>query len=138
MAELRNNDGTRWDWDLGTRERGQCFPRGISWGDLDGEIEIHGHFLVVEGKRPQQSIVGGQKYAMDARVADGRVVYIVYGNPPVGIEAMQFYPKPLRVPATWETFWRACQEWATWAQAEPRPVARPSLFFPSFIVEKAA
>lgn len=138
MAALRNNDGTRWDWDLGIRGLGPCFPRGISWGDVDGEIEINGHFLVVEGKRPQQAIVGGQKYTMDARVADGRVVFVVYGNPPTGIESMQFYPQPQRFAATWETFWKACSEWADWAQAEARPASRRALFFPSFVVTVAA
>lgn len=138
MGELRNNDGTRWDWDRGTSPLGPCFPRRITWGDLDGEVEIGGHFLVVEGKRSHQSVTGGQKYAMDARVRDGRTVYVVYGNPPLEIEAMQFWPEPTRVSATWETFWRACREWADWAMLEPAPEPSPSMFFPSFVARAVA
>ena len=119
------------------RPLGPCFPRRITWGDLDGEVEINHHFLVVEGKRPQQSVTGGQKYAMDARLADGRTIYVVYGNPPTEIMAMQFWPDVQRIPATWETFWRACREWADWASQEPKPAPRPSLFFPSFAVGNA-
>jgi hypothetical protein len=138
LAELRNNDGTRWDWDKGTKHLGPCFPRRISWGDLDGEIEINGHFLVVEGKRTHQSITGGQKYSMDARLRDGRVIYVVYGDPPTDIRAMQFWPDAQRVSATWETFWHACKEWAEWAESEPRPEERHAIFFPSFVAQTAA
>lgn len=132
MAELRSNDGTRWDWDRGTRPLGPCFPRRISWGDLDGEIEINGRFLVAEGKRSHQSISGGQKYSMDARWRDGRVIYVVYGDPPLEIREMQFWPSSERFPATWETFWQACREWALWAESHPRVLPRECSFRPSF------
>lgn len=138
MAELRNNDGTRWDWDKGTRHLGPCFPRRISWGDLDGEVEINGHFLVLEGKRSHQSVVGGQKYAMDARFNDGRTIYVVYGDPPTDIRAIQFWPDTRRFPASWETFWQACREWALWAEQTDRPEARRSAFFPAFVAIGAA
>ena len=138
MAELRNNDGTRWDWDRGIKHLGPCFPRRISFGDLDGEIEINGHFLVVEGKRSGQTIDGGQRYAMDARLRDGRVIYVVYGQPPTDIQTMQFWPDIARVAATWETFHQACREWAEWAEAEARPDDRRALFFPTFAAQVAA
>jgi hypothetical protein len=138
MSKLRNNDGTRWDWDEGTAPYGPCFPRRISWGDLDGEVEINGHFLVLEGKRSHQSVTGGQKYAMDARIADGRVVYVVYGDPPLDIRAIQFWPDPRRFPATWETFWLACREWARWAEQTPRPEPHRAVFFPTFVTQQVA
>lgn len=61
MAELRNPTAARWDFDKLNREHGlSCpFPDGISFADVDIEIEINSHFLVVEGKRIGQSLESG-------------------------------------------------------------------------------
>jgi hypothetical protein len=124
MSELRNPLAPRWDWDRFLKPYGACFPRGISFGDLDGEIEIHRHFLVTEGKRMGESLSNGQRYAMDARVKDGRTVLIIYGNPPGEIMAMQHWAHgPIRS-ASWCDVWNFCKAWAQWADTEPPPAIR--------------
>ncbi len=122
MSELRNMFAYRWDFDRGLRESGwgNPFPRGITHADVDAEIEIGGHFLVIEGKRTHERLTGGQLYAMRARVEDGRTCLIVYGCPEeLRIDYLQQFPRE-RYPATWETYHRFCAAWAEWAQANSK------------------
>lgn len=56
-----------------------CFPAGVTGSDVDVMVELGGHFLVVEFKRPGVSIPIGQLRAFKALVATGRfTVVIVY------------------------------------------------------------
>lgn len=137
MAELRNPRADRWDLDRGIRELalGPCFPRGITFADLDSETEINGRYLVIEGKRGGEPLRPGQWRACRARVRDGRTVLIIYGDPPYGVRQMAAFtggPDPVRdggcVPASLRDVLAFCAAWAAWAQAQPAPPARPSSF----------
>ena len=44
----------------GTERFDDCFPRGVTIGDLDGFVELGGHFLVLEFKLGDQEIPRGQ------------------------------------------------------------------------------
>jgi hypothetical protein len=129
MSELRNLTATRWDWDKMLKPLGNPFPRGISCADVDSETEIRGRFLVLEGKRTFEQILGGQKYTMDARVRDGRTCFIVYGVPEKGIiTEMLHWGHGKRQPATVETLHEWIRRWAEWADSQPPPPTRKSEF----------
>jgi len=130
MANLRRFDAPRWDWDkyLSECRLGPYFPRGITTGDLDCEVEISGRFLVLEGKREHEALSTGQRIAMDARVKDGRTVFIVYGEPPGDIRYMKQWPDGEKVPASWAMLHSAVRQWADWAEAAGRPTPRPCWF----------
>lgn len=134
MAELRNGVATRWDWDKALRVNGflNPFPRGITHADLDCEIEIHGRFLVVEGKRTGERLSSGQFYAMNARVRDGRTVLITYGDPDAGtLTHMEHWAVADSMPADWRDYYQFCKEWADWAESQSRDTTHPSPFRPS-------
>lgn len=135
MAELRNPVADRWDFDKGFRETqlGACFPRHITFADVDTETEINGRFLVIEGKRPTETLSGGQLYANRMRVRDGRTVFVVYGQPPYEVEALQFFKFGAldgKVAASLADLHDWCQAWATWADGLELPSQRRSPFVP--------
>ena len=58
-----------------------CFPGRISFGDVDGVVEIDGHFLYLEWKPAQTTIATGQRILIERRTSDGLSTYlIVAGN----------------------------------------------------------
>lgn len=134
MAILRNKNATRWDWDryLCAEGRGPWAPRGISTGDVDAEIEINGWFLVLEGKRSQEDLSTGQRIAMKRRVADGRKVLIVRGDPDeqtiASIEVFGALDPLIIFPAGWADLHELMRCWAAWANFQPRREPRPCPF----------
>jgi hypothetical protein len=135
--ELRNPLASRWDFDRYNRERGwgSPFPDGISFADVDIEIEINSHFLVIEGKRPEDVLSKGQRRAMLARRNDGRTCIVVVGDPDTGeVVAIQTFSPERTCPATLREVWQYCHDWANWARTQPRPSERLEL---CFIQEKA-
>lgn len=42
----------------------ECFPRGIRPTDIDGMVEINGHFLFMEEKRAGAAMHDGQRFAL--------------------------------------------------------------------------
>lgn len=122
MAVLRNHLAVRWDLDLAFRAAGldTPFPRGITFADVDGETEINGQYLVMEGKRADEELSLGQAYTMDARVRDGRTCVVVYGEPPTGIVAMRVWGAK-RHPVVLDAFWSFVREWVQWAETNRRP-----------------
>jgi hypothetical protein len=137
MGELRNPAADRWDLDRGIRERRLWapFPRGITFADLDSETEIRGQYLDIEGKREGEELRPGQWKSSCARVRDGRTVLLIYGDPPHDIRQMAHFRggvDPVRrgacIPATLEDVLLFCFLWARWADEQPYPEPRPSLF----------
>lgn len=58
-----------------------CFPRRISFGDVDGVVEINGHFMYLEWKPSTAPISTGQRILIERRTADGLSTYlIIAGN----------------------------------------------------------
>jgi hypothetical protein len=128
VSRLRNPQAPRWDWDEGIEPYGACFPRGISFGDVDAEIEINRRFLVIEGKRLAEPLNKGQEIAMRQRYLDGRTILLVTRNPPLGIATIQHWPHGAVQSADWRTFHELCRRWAEWAQAQKPPPFRISTF----------
>lgn len=135
MSELRNPTATRWDFDKFFRKAGYepCFSRGVTFADVDAEIEINGHFLVIEGKRTAQNLEIGQARAMTARVRDGRVCLVVFGQPETGeVTHLQRWGnaqvQAIPIPATLEDLWKFCRAWDRWARMEVQPKSRLSNF----------
>lgn len=102
----------------------------ITFGDIDLEVEIGGHYLTIEGIRTGRWPKLGQRIAMNARARDGRVVLVIEGDPPVGIYRMGRWPldRTQMVRAGVLEFHSFCAAWARWARSQPRPAARPSAF----------
>ena len=58
-----------------------CWPRKISMGDIDGLVEIKGHFLLVEFKHPGQKVPDGQAIMFKKLVSHGNfTVLVVYAE----------------------------------------------------------
>jgi len=57
----------------------QCFPRGIAMTDLDGFVELNGHFLITEFKERAADLKDGQRRAFEAltRLSDHITVIVV-------------------------------------------------------------
>ena len=135
MGELRDGSATRWDLDRMFRRDGfRCpFTDGVSFADVDFEIERHGHFLVLEGKRSGQYLSTGQARAMQARLLTGRTCVVFWGDPDAGVVThIGYYRRYFRgsrayecvkVPATNETLWRICTDWWMWADGQAWPDA---------------
>lgn len=57
-----------------------CFPRGCVPTDLDGIIEIGGHFLVIEWKNPGGKVSGGQQWTFEDMVKlKSHTVMVLHG-----------------------------------------------------------
>lgn len=73
---------TLWDWGF----LNACFwrqgsPTRIAMTDLDGIVETHGRFLVIETKSPGKKIDRGQRLTFDAMIRTGRImVMIIWGD----------------------------------------------------------
>lgn len=51
----------------------ECFPRGITFGDIDSMVEINRHFLFIEWKVGNQEIPTGQWVALHRLASQPRV-----------------------------------------------------------------
>lgn len=134
MGVLRDRAAVRWDLDEAFQEAGLTnpFPRGITFADVDFEIEINGHFLVIEGKRDGQVLSRGQAYTMTARWRDGRTCLVIWGDPPHEVTAWQLFNETSRVPDDLAGVHAVIAAWAKWADAAERPEPRISQFLPAW------
>lgn len=87
MGELRDKTATRWDLDHMFRRDGIVgpFTDGVTFADVDFEIERNDRFLVLEGKRDGQFLSIGQRRAMAARLRTGRTCVVFWGDPDAGV-----------------------------------------------------
>lgn len=59
----------------------KAFPGMNNFGDVDGHIEICGHFLMLEWKSQPSPIPTGQRIAFERRTADkSTIVLVLAGN----------------------------------------------------------
>jgi hypothetical protein len=109
-----------------------CFPRtGIRITDIDGMVEIGGHFLFIEWKRPGSEVPDGQMKAFQRLTNHpGITVLIVWGDTTDNPTAWRVIhggdtSKPTRL--NFDQFYRSVTEWATAADsASHRVPSRPS------------
>lgn len=90
-AQLRQQGLVRFDF------LGDCLPGNAAPSDIDQVIERNGHFLVIECKRPNQSIGRGQQILFEQllNLGRGRVrVLVVVGTPPHEIESYAWWGQP--------------------------------------------
>lgn len=140
MSELGHPDAPRWDFDRYFREQhlGTPFSDGVTFADVDIEIERHGQWLVIEGKRTGDHLSTGQARAMEERVRQGRTCLIVWGDPEIGTVSeigiyQEYFPgsdrvRLIRLPATLEDVWQFCRSWWNYADAQPWPQTNRSPF----------
>ena len=59
-----------------------CFPRSIAFGDIDAIVEMGGHFLVLEWKRPGTRVPRGQALLHERLTAlsPAIVVVVIFGD----------------------------------------------------------
>lgn len=75
MSQLRYSTTERFDYLSGVGSGG-C-------SDLDVLMERHGHFIIIENKRPDEELKGGQLYALRRLAAEpNKTVLVVRGTPP--------------------------------------------------------
>jgi hypothetical protein len=56
-----------------------CFPAGISMGNVDGIVELCGHFLMIEFRKPGRPLPIGQGHMFEQLVATGYfTVFVVF------------------------------------------------------------
>lgn len=102
-----------------------CFPRGISLGDIDSFIEINGHFLFLEWKVADQEIRAGQRIALGrlAAALDVIDVWILWTTEDGFItHGMRLGVHRHRVPVSEEGVRQRLKEWVTKAE-DRRPHA---------------
>jgi hypothetical protein len=55
----------------------ECFPGRINFGDVDGVVEINGHFLYLEWKAEEVPLKTGQRILIERRTLDGLSTYLI-------------------------------------------------------------
>jgi hypothetical protein len=92
MANLRDKEdyaSTIWDWS----PFNDCFaPTNIRMTDIDGFVERHGHFLLIETKRPGAIVPTGQSIMFNAMISTGLfTVLVIWGetNKPELVKVMK-------------------------------------------------
>jgi hypothetical protein len=74
-----------------------CCPRGIEPTDVDGLIEIGGHFLLLEWKRPGAGLTTGQHLTFEALRRTGYfTVLVIWGIARQPQEILVFAPQGIR------------------------------------------
>lgn len=109
-----------------------AFPRGILPTDIDGLVEINGHFLLMEFKHEDALRTGrvpkGQ-YFMLARLIDTKsfTVFMVGTNERSHPSILQILypstsskPRALIDPIDENGVYEQCQKWAQWAERQPQ------------------
>jgi len=109
-----------------------CFPRNMNFGDVDGKIELNGHFGLLEWKSPGVPLQLAQHISLvrftlqsSWNGVQGNAVFVVEGN----AETMEV--------ARYDTVWKgvftregtanfkevcaAVKLWADWALRQPKP-----------------
>lgn len=100
-----------------------AFPGKIGFTDIDGIVEINGHYLVLEWKSPHGVVTDGQRTMLE-RLPDEFSVIIARGDPKTGhLNSVTF-----RVFGTWTHYkygeftlsdmksW--IKKWAAWAKQQ--------------------
>jgi hypothetical protein len=61
---------------------GDCFPRGINFGDVDGMVEISGAFCLLEWKSGDMPIPAAQRFAYlnFTKLSPRNIVFVAWGD----------------------------------------------------------
>jgi len=108
-----------------TERFNHCFPRGISFGDIDSFVEVNGRFLIVEWKVGDQELSNGQRLALVRLAREPNVtVWVIWTDDDGVITYGLDMGKPTRRrgPVTEERVCEAIKEWI----AEPTETKRAS------------
>ena len=107
---VRDRD-TVTDW--GEILAGANLPRGIRPSDIDGVLEVNGHFLFMEKKGPLESEAMGQRLMLEALARNPKsikVIRVVRGSD--GVEAIYDYRTGEYTEIDPADFIRRVEEWA--------------------------
>lgn len=99
-----------------------AFPRGIQPTDLDGFVELNGHFLTLEWKGEGAELTDGQRFAFRRRTLNQTdAVLVLYGDSQrTQCTAMRVIVNGFigqRAPANNQRVFERCARWAAWAQS---------------------
>lgn len=106
-----------------------AFPRGILPTDIDGEVEINGHFLRFEFKHENAirsgAIPKGQMMALSALITTGRFTVLLVGVSELGIPScyeVWFHNGAKRAlqDCKPEDLRELCAKWAKYAESQPK------------------
>lgn len=124
MSNIRNLAAFRaavWDWSFLNGSFGN--PR-IRASDIDGMVEINGHFLMLEGKKGGY-VSKGQEILFDRWIRNGHALILMHGMDHAQ-ESMIIVARGGLWPATStpmagnaNTVRQLCQAWSTWASRSP-------------------
>lgn len=107
-----------------------CFPRRISFGDVDGIVEIGGNALLLEWKSEERELPTGQRLLYQRLTCSGPVsVMIVVGDAETMlIDATAIFADGARhpaegfEPADLELVRHRLMAWSQWAAQNPPPL----------------
>lgn len=100
-----------------------CFPRDIKPSDIDGVVEINGHLLFLEWKKPPASLTTGQRRMFERQTLRARrqQVLVIYGElgKPARLELIQHGKTRFNQPCDMEFLRWHCEHWAQYADSLP-------------------
>jgi len=106
-----------------------AFPRGILPTDIDGEVELNGHFLRMEFKHEsalrQGRIPKGQLMCFQALVSTGRFTVLLIGHDDAGVvtcvEIRGRRGTQQLMDIDQGELFQICQKWSEYVTRQPRP-----------------
>lgn len=114
-----------WEW----TELDECFRRNIRVSDIDGIVESHGRFLVIEAKKPGVELTIGQRRMLDEmRDLGNHTVIVVWGHGGLG-KKPRVYEVMLGDKDRWydrreadlSTLQRLVERWFRWTNGNGAP-----------------
>lgn len=106
------------------------FPRRIAMGDMDGYVELNGHFLHIEWKAVQGPIPTGQAIAFRALtrpeiIEDRHMVFVVAGDAEtMVVQAVKCFRNGIEGPwcaASMASLRASIAKWVKYVESRPRP-----------------
>ena len=99
----------------------KCFPRRISFGDVDGLVELGGCFCLLEWKGQGGALTKGQRWSFEAFTRiPGNVVFLVDGDAEhMMVERYALFWKGryvAAVPATLDELRERIRTWVRWIE----------------------
>jgi hypothetical protein len=102
----------------------ECFPGKSNFGDVDGLVEVNGHFCLLEWKGTGGQVHTGQRISFERFVAcPGNVVFVVNGNAEtMTVSSYDVFWKNQRQhhPGSLDDVKKRMKSWAAHAQTLPR------------------
>ncbi len=116
IRDIQDFVANLWDWGF----LKECFGQTrIEPTDLDGVVERRGNVLVLETKKPGQSIPRGQEILFDALVEKHSFTILILWGQRNQPQRMQVWKRGDSFPVDEQAVKAYVQRWFSWADAHP-------------------